>query len=275
MLSVDPLYAGAVGDAQRWNRYAYALGSPLNYVDPDGRTPLQCAPPSVGTLYNCSRDYSGGPASGNGFPGYTQPSQFSYGGGNADYEALTFPGGFGYRLEPTPCGGLTACSSTTQDPEQGFVVQPMVVEIAEDGTLTFVPDPDPDTSIPIGPPVATIGSVGRSIGRVLARIFGTRAAPVVPRALQLKAAGQVHDRGGLTAAGRALAKHGGRKGSVYPSPTGNPSAINMQGQRVLNDIIDTSQLVKRNSYGGLDYIAMDGRGARYDGAGRFIGFLEP
>ena len=37
MFSVDPLYTGAVGDPQRWNRYAYALDTPINAVDPDGR----------------------------------------------------------------------------------------------------------------------------------------------------------------------------------------------------------------------------------------------
>ncbi len=37
MPSVDPLYAGAVGSPQRWNRYAYASNSPLVNVDPDGR----------------------------------------------------------------------------------------------------------------------------------------------------------------------------------------------------------------------------------------------
>ncbi|MCC6161766.1 MAG: RHS repeat-associated core domain-containing protein [Acidobacteria bacterium] len=37
MPSVDPLYAGAVGNPQRWNRYAYALNSPLVMIDPDGR----------------------------------------------------------------------------------------------------------------------------------------------------------------------------------------------------------------------------------------------
>ncbi len=37
MPSVDPLYVGAVAEPQRWNRYAYALNSPQNRVDPDGR----------------------------------------------------------------------------------------------------------------------------------------------------------------------------------------------------------------------------------------------
>ena len=33
--SIDPVYAGG-SNPQRWNRYAYALNSPANFVDPDG-----------------------------------------------------------------------------------------------------------------------------------------------------------------------------------------------------------------------------------------------
>jgi filamentous hemagglutinin len=36
--------------------------------------------------------------------------------------------------------------------------------------------------------------------------------------------------GELSAAGRALQKHGGRDGSAFPSAKGNPAAINDQGQ---------------------------------------------
>jgi RHS repeat-associated protein len=40
--TVDPVFAG-VGNPQRWNRYAYALNSPLTYVDPDGLYPCGIA----------------------------------------------------------------------------------------------------------------------------------------------------------------------------------------------------------------------------------------
>ncbi len=42
MPSVDPLYVGAVAEPQRWNRYAYALNSPVVYTDPDGRAAHEC-----------------------------------------------------------------------------------------------------------------------------------------------------------------------------------------------------------------------------------------
>lgn len=42
--SVDPVYAGLF-EPQRWNRYAYALNSPLTFVDPDGLDPANICPP--------------------------------------------------------------------------------------------------------------------------------------------------------------------------------------------------------------------------------------
>jgi hypothetical protein len=92
----------------------------------------------------------------------------------------------------------------------------------------------------------------------------------------LSKAGQAADRGGLTRAGRALAKHGGREGSVFPRPTGNPTAINQQGQTVLDDILGNVSKTSPNKFGGLDYFGgSTGGGARFDAAGNFIGFLEP
>lgn len=82
--------------------------------------------------------------------------------------------------------------------------------------------------------------------------------------------------GGLSKAGRALAKHGGRAGSVFSRPTGNPKAINLQGQAALDDILNNVSGTKPNKFGGLDYFGgSQGGGARFDGQGNFIGFLEP
>lgn len=39
--SVDPVFAG-VSNTQAWNRYAYALNSPIVYTDPTGRTVVPC-----------------------------------------------------------------------------------------------------------------------------------------------------------------------------------------------------------------------------------------
>jgi len=61
----------------------------------------------------------------------------------------------------------------------------------------------------------------------------------------LAEAGKTPDKGGLTKAGRALAKHGGRKGSVFPKPTGTPMQINQQGQEILENILNHPN--KKNS----------------------------
>jgi len=88
--------------------------------------------------------------------------------------------------------------------------------------------------------------------------------------------GNAPDRGGLTKAGRALAKHGGREGSSFSNPTGNPDQINQQGQVVLEEIVDNPQTIERsNRFGGIDYIAPDGRGARFGPDGQMMGLLEP
>ena len=54
----------------------------------------------------------------------------------------------------------------------------------------------------------------------------------------LKAGGAI-DKGDLTKAGRALQKHGSRPGSVFPQATGNPAAMNQQGQTVLQEILSS------------------------------------
>ncbi len=86
--------------------------------------------------------------------------------------------------------------------------------------------------------------------------------------------------GGLTAAGRALQKHGGREGSAFPAAKGNPLSINQQGQHVVDDILTTpgSTMTTRHyaRFGEVTEVrAPDGRGLRYGSDGKFIGFLEP
>jgi hypothetical protein len=82
--------------------------------------------------------------------------------------------------------------------------------------------------------------------------------------------------GVLTKAGRALEKHGSRPGSAFPRASGNAAAKNAQGQAALESILgDAGTTAKANRFGGLDYIAPGGQGARYNGSGEFMGFLEP
>ncbi|WP_191629087.1 hemagglutinin repeat-containing protein, partial [Pandoraea terrae] len=86
--------------------------------------------------------------------------------------------------------------------------------------------------------------------------------------------------GELSAAGRALQKHGGREGSVFPPAKGNPVAINEQGQKIVDGILTnpSSKVVQRDTgrFGQvIDVVAPDGKGVRYDANGNFITFLEP
>ena len=97
---------------------------------------------------------------------------------------------------------------------------------------------------------------------------------------ELSQAAKAADRGGLTAAGRALQKHGDRGGSAFPRVTGGPEAINRQGQSIVDDILTSPGSTNVTRYHArfgkvTDIRAPDGRGVRYGPNGKFIGFLEP
>ncbi len=110
---------------------------------------------------------------------------------------------------------------------------------------------------------------------------GKQGAKGVGRSVdELSQAAATADRGGLTAAGRALQKHGGREGSAFPAAKGNPLSINQQGQHVVDDILTTpgSTMTTRHHarFGEVTEVrAPDGRGLRYGPDGKLIGFLEP
>jgi len=95
-----------------------------------------------------------------------------------------------------------------------------------------------------------------------------------------KAAGQAHNDDGLTKAGRALQKQGGRPGSAFPPARGANPQINSSGQNVVDDILTSpgSETTNRHHarFGEVTEVrAPDGRGARWDGNGGFMGLLEP
>ena len=90
-------------------------------------------------------------------------------------------------------------------------------------------------------------------------------------------AGKQADKNGLTRAGRALQKHGDRTNSAFPKSCGNAASRNKQGQDILEGILKGGNQSKvPNRFGGKDiYNNLTGRGARFDGTGKFKGFLEP
>ncbi|MFM7066737.1 MAG: FG-GAP repeat domain-containing protein, partial [Gammaproteobacteria bacterium] len=115
--------------------------------------------------------------------------------------------------------------------------------------------------------------------RVAEQVAGKAARGIGSLDALSRAAGAL-DRGGISAAGRQLQKHGSRPGSAFPGARGNPSAINQQGQQIVDDILTTpgTTTVSRHHarFGDVTEIrAPDGRGLRYGSDGRFLGFLEP
>jgi len=127
-----------------------------------------------------------------------------------------------------------------------------------------------------------IGAAGRLLGDVAGDVLDAlglakpkvKCPTATPRLLN---AGANPDRNGLTKAGRALQKHGSRPGSVFPPASGNPTAINQQGQQVLQDILNSqSQFIEPNRFGGNDVFDLNtGQGVRFDSNGNMMGFLEP
>jgi hypothetical protein len=86
---------------------------------------------------------------------------------------------------------------------------------------------------------------------------------------------------GLSVAGRALQKHGGRPGGALPPPTGNPAAISAQAQDLVRGVLQnpartrTMSFNKRLGEDVVDIRVPGGIGLRYTRAdGRFVGFLE-
>jgi len=109
------------------------------------------------------------------------------------------------------------------------------------------------------------------------RLFGFFAAKGVSGLLKV---GNALDKGGFTAVGKALQKHGSRTGSIFPKATGNASEINAQGEAVLNGILtnpNVTSVTRHHARFGnvLEYKIPGGQGARFSGDGKtFIGFLE-
>jgi hypothetical protein len=95
-------------------------------------------------------------------------------------------------------------------------------------------------------------------------------------------AGTLHDRGGLTKAGRAMQKHSERINPTFPKPTGSVHDINMRGQRALDNILNhpDKQIILDESARSkelvIDIFIPNGHGARFSRDGKkMIGFLEP
>jgi RHS repeat-associated protein len=114
-------------------------------------------------------------------------------------------------------------------------------DLIQNALLTFAPVPKAATS---------------------AKSFG------VANVFALLKAGNAMDRGGFTAVGRALQKHGSRAGSKFPKATGTASAINAQGETVLRGILtnpNTTVVSRHHARFGnvIEYKLPGGQGARF------------
>ena len=119
-------------------------------------------------------------------------------------------------------------------------------------------------------PKRDVSAQGRALSKKIIEDFSSAGRALDP----------ADKSGQLTVAGRALQKHGGREDSVFPGAKGRPYDINTQGQRVVDEILSSpAKTVTYKDTGRFgvvtDIVAPDGRGIRYDSAGKFIGFLEP
>ena len=110
----------------------------------------------------------------------------------------------------------------------------------------------------------------------------SRAAKTPPRLDALSEAAAAADRGGLTAAGRSLTKHGAgaRPGNaLFPAAKGNPATINQTAQDLVDDILTTPGSTIQGGHRGrfgptIEVTAPDGRGIVYDANGKFLFFKE-
>ena len=88
-------------------------------------------------------------------------------------------------------------------------------------------------------------------------------------------AGKQHDREGLTRAGRALQKHGGREGNIFPKPVGTIDKINQHGQQILEKILnDPNKRISITNEGDMEIYSSNGQGAYFRKDGKFRGFLS-
>jgi len=141
------------------------------------------------------------------------------------------------------------------------------------------------------PRTATVSDIPRVVGNLVKNkpcAVEVTVQPVqlgqgtVPNLDALSRAALVPDRGGLTAAGRSLTKHGAgaRPGnSLFPPARGNPSIINGTAQNIVDDILTTPGSTFQNGYKGrfgntIEVTAPDGRGMFYDANGKFLYFKE-
>lgn len=91
----------------------------------------------------------------------------------------------------------------------------------------------------------------------------------------LSSAAALPARGGQSAAGRAIQKHGDRPGSIYPQVT-SPAERSRLGQDIVDDYLTHPQTRERVQRDGTRIFELpDGRGTSFNADGSFRGLREP
>ena len=92
------------------------------------------------------------------------------------------------------------------------------------------------------------------------------------------------NRNGLTDAGRALQKHGGREGSLYTYSSQKASVLNKEAQNIVDDILSNPKTIitrttateNKQIIKVIHATSPDGRTLRFNEDGtKLIGFREP
>ena len=147
-------------------------------------------------------------------------------------------------------------------------------------TLCMMPIPGPvrGPARPLSRPVSRqpVDLQIRRINDIMAKALKEPAPEIAFTVDELALAGEQIDRSGLTKAGRALDKHGGREPTNFPKAYGNVMEKNQQGQQHLLDILTHPERRFFNDpvHRGFHYYAPDGRGVFYRYDGSFRGFVQ-
>jgi len=245
-------------------RYAYALNSPAQFVDPSGHSPENVVSPGFGG------DFGGGPHWGGagGLP----------------------PGLASLQIHPASYPVVFNPAFSEQSAAAAILGPPAAalagLGIAEVGALAYS-----GTNLLLLRGMVFLEANYPSVMPVLLALVGATSPQAPPikgllpalsattREQFLRSATQQVARGGVTAIGRAIQKHAGRLGSFFSS--GRNAAENARiGDDFIRSLLEnpasrvTTDMTK--AFGPVVKVRLpDGAGAWFTEAGEFIGLLEP